>query len=305
MFSSNLTEFHGLNVVDFEAGTPLADLDTTCCRIGLDWESEDTIVERLTALLGDPAVDRLKGLLIGAWFTEDPYDGEVETTVAALVAASSQLASLTSLFVGDITSEQCEVSWIQQGDLSSLFPAYPRLEHFQSRGAEGLKIGPIHHDCLKSIRIESGGLPSEVLRDLGESSLPALESLTIYLGADTSGWDGSVSDVEKLLANSFPKLTHLALVDSEIQDDVTKAIVASDLLPQLTSLDLSLGVFTDDGANALLGAAGRLVNLNSIQIEHHYMSKEVEQKLASLPCQVELSDGNSPDDEYKYVVCGE
>ena len=86
---------------------------------------------------------------------------------------------------------------------------------------------------------------------------------------------------------------------------MTKAIVASDLLSQLTSLDLSLGVFTDDGANALLGAADRLGNLKSLQIEHHYMSKEVEQKLASLPCQVELSDGNSPDDDYKYVVCGE
>lgn len=305
MFYSHVEQLNGLKVIEFEAGRPMASLDTQCYRIGLDWESEDTVVDRLTALLGDPSVDRLKGLVIGPWFSDDPYDGEIGTTVEALVAASGQLASLSSLFIGDIIVDECEVSWIQQGDLSSLFAAFPRLEYFQVRGSEGLKLGRIRHDSLRHLRIECGGLPAEVLHGLAESTLPALESLTIYLGDSNYGWNGSVEDVKKLLSGRFPKLSHLALIDSEIQDEVTVAILDSDLLPQITSLDLSMGTFGDEGANALLSAADRLGHLKSLKIEHHYMSPDVAQKLETLPCEVTLADGEGPTDDSRYVVCGE
>lgn len=301
-FYSHVEEFEGRRVVEFRADKPID--PEQAVRIGLTYGDGDTVVDRLAQLLSDPAADQVKSLVIGPWFTEDPYDGDANGVVEALAAAGGQLTSLTSLFFGDIISEECEVSWIQQGDLSPLWSGFPRLEVLRIRGGEGLRLGNVQHDSLKSLEIECGGLPGEVVGELAAASLPALESLELYLGDDDYGWSGTADDVRKLVSAEFPKLSHLGLVNSAIQDDVTVAILESPLMAQLQTLDLSLGTISDVGGKALL-ASNAVRNLKSLRIEHHFMTKEVVEQLQGLPIEVTIADGEDPEDDWRYVAVGE
>ncbi len=61
--------------------------------------------------------------------------------------------------------------------------------------------------------------------------------------------DGSISTVRPLLSQSrFPRLKHLGLKNSEIQDDIVSAILNSDLLEQLAGkqLDVSENYLSDE-----------------------------------------------------------
>ena len=73
----------------------------------------------------------------------------------ALINARGRLTGLRGLFLGDIPYEDCEISWINQTDLTPLFAAFPRLEHFRSRGGEGL-AGSSIHGC-RGTRSGAGG----------------------------------------------------------------------------------------------------------------------------------------------------
>ena len=61
--------------------------------------------------------------------------------VAALLATQLHLHG----WLGDILSEECEISWLYQADLTELLAAFPNLEHFRSRGGRDLgRFSTIH-----------------------------------------------------------------------------------------------------------------------------------------------------------------
>src|SRR5260221_14644610 len=107
--------------------------------------------------------------------------------VETLVAACDKLPALTAIFIGDITYEDCDISWIHQSDVSPLFEAYPNLEYFWVRGGDGLSVGPVQHQHLKSLIIEAGGLNVSVPEEVLKSDLPELEHLDLWLGKDGYG----------------------------------------------------------------------------------------------------------------------
>lgn len=51
------------------------------------------------------------------------------------VEHAERFAHLESLFVGDMESEECEISWIKQGDYSRLYAALPNLKKLTIKGA--------------------------------------------------------------------------------------------------------------------------------------------------------------------------
>lgn len=53
------------------------------------------------------------------------------------VEHAERFAHLESLFVGDMESEECEISWIQQGDYSRLYAALPNLKKLTIKGTQG------------------------------------------------------------------------------------------------------------------------------------------------------------------------
>jgi hypothetical protein len=299
---SNLETFAGRPVADFAADQDF-DFQAQVPRLRVEYDSEVTAVDLLGALLAAGSADQIAALVIGAWSGE-LYDTPPDEVIEALVAASDQLASLQALFVGDISMEENEVSWIHQSDLSALWQAFPRLEVLGIRGSNGLSLGQVKHNHLRELTIECGGLPKDVLAELSKASLPSLEHLELYLGDSGYGWDGTVADLAPLLSGKlFPKLKYLGLRNSEIADEVAKAAAAAPIVERIETLDLSLGTLGDEGAEALLAAIKKLRRLD---LHHHYItSADLISRLSNLGLDVDLSEVQTEGDYGRYVSVGE
>jgi hypothetical protein len=228
--------------------------------------------------------------------------------VQLLVSSQARLPRLRGIFIGDMVSEENEISWIIQSDLSPLLVAYPGLEQLRLRGTEQLGFGGrLAHDHLKSLTIETGGLPPRLFQEVLASQLPALESLELWLGTPSYGGDVTVADLQPLLSgNLFPALKHLGLRDSEIADDVAAALATAPLLSRLDSVDLSLGTLTDTGGESLLGSPA-CKSLKHLDLHRHFLSQGMMASLQREFPNVDVSDaqGDDTSEEDRYVAVSE
>ncbi|WP_435018288.1 STM4015 family protein [Tundrisphaera sp. TA3] len=314
--SENAEEFAGLPVRDYDPEAGIDDPKGTIYRLRVDYDSEDPLTVLLARFLEDPAASEVPGLVIGAW-QGDESDASAGPIVEALVAAREALPNLRALFLGDITSEENEISWIQQSDVTPLFDAYPNLEHFRVRGGSGLAIGKLRHGNLRSLVVESGGLDAEVVRGIAASDLPRLEHLELWLGTENYGGNVTPDDLAPILrGDRFPALKRLGLRDAEGADRIAEAVAQAPILARLDVLDLSLGDLGDEGAMALVsspymprpsqsdvqpflsglgdkegpGNSPGAARLTRLDIHHHYVSDEVIQKLKRLGIEIEAGD---------------
>ena len=208
----------------------------------------------MSTLLEDPKADQITTLVIGPW-SEEMFETPPNELVERLVAAADQLPSLTALFFGDVTAEDCEISWIVQTDLSPFFQAFPKLEILRVRGGGSLSLGKIESNHLKKLIIETGGLKAEVIGQIANANLPALEHLEIYSGDSNYGWDGSADDFKPFMSDTlFPNLQYLGLRNCVCADDVAALVADAPVLDKIKVLDLSLGCLGDKGATALLNS---------------------------------------------------
>ena len=307
--SENLETFAGKPVVDWEPEAGITDPAGTIPRISLSYDDENQKwTDRFAEFLDDPAVGEVTGLVIGMWdisFTE----GDSSPVVEALVAARDRLPNLTAIFFGDITFEECEISWIRQSDVSPLFDAYPNLEYFGVRGGDGLRLGSPRHERLKTLIVETGGLDASVVRSISAAHLPALEHLELWLGSDNYGANVTVEDLAPILSGDlFPNLRYLGLRDSEIADRIAPALAQAPILERIKVLDLSLGTLGDEGAAALL-VSPTISRLEKLDIHHHFCSEEMVQKLQALGVEVDASDTQSAEEydgeSYRYIAVSE
>lgn len=311
MINENLTEFYGKPVVDYTPGEALANASATAYRVRLSWEdfkNNESLSGRLTTLFADPSAGELEALVLGLW--DEDGDGEaIRKGVKVLADAKDRLPHLKALFIGDVISEENEISWIAQGDLSPLWSAYPQLEELGVRGGNHLSLGQLVLPRLKKLVVQAGGLPVSVVQEVANASLPELTHLELWLGTDEYGGDASVDDVRPILnATRFPKLTYLGLRDAVIVDDIASVIGESRIVTQLRVLDLSLGTLTDKGALAL-ASAGNLGGLEKLDIHHHFVSPEGLARLRELGVALDASDPQEPDEyggeTYYYVAVSE
>jgi hypothetical protein len=212
-------------------------------------------------------------------------------------------------------SEECEISWINQTDVTPLLTGVPDLEEFGVRGGSGLEFPALSHGSLRKLVIEAGGLPAEVVRGVGGSDLPALEHLDLWLGTPEYGGDTEAADLEPILSGArLPHLRHLALRNAEIQDAVAAAVASAPVVARLEALDLSMGVLTDEGAAALLGGQP-LTHLKKLDLHHHYLTQplvdRIRQTLEPAGVEVDLDRGDADEDTeddgtvWRYVAVGE
>jgi len=300
-----LTVFAGLPVVAAEEKSDPADPSAVAWRIDMDDFEAD--LEEFTAAFEQ--VLRRSGpagptaLIIGQWGSA--YD--TAFPVDLLVRAAPRLGGLRALFIGEMGSEQCEISWIQQGDITGLLEAFPALERLWLRGAEGLALTPVRHEGLRELVLQSGGLPASVVRAVGACDLPSLTHLELWLGVDQYGGDARADDLAPILAGrSLPALTHLGLRNAEIADEVAAAVAAAPVVARLRELDLSMGTLSDTGAESLL-AGQPLTHLESLDLSHHFMSPEVAQRLVDeLPgVAVDVSDRQQEEEWGRYTAVSE
>lgn len=306
MIEAYAKEFAGKQVVEWKKKTGIARPDLFHYRITLDYEEGESGVEwtdLFDAFLEDPNAARLTGLVVGAWGSE-MYNEATDTVTAALVAARERLPALKALFVGDITSEECEISWIKQDNMDPLLAAYPDLEHFRVRGGQGLSFGALRHNKLQSLILETGGMDAEIVRSVCAAHLPELTHLELWLGTDGYGGNTTLKDLQPLLSGDlFPKLTYLGLRDSEIADEIAVALASSPLLARIQTLDLSLGTLGDTGAQALLQSHSLATSLKKLDLHHHYISPALVAQLKNLSLEVDVKDVQTGDD--RYVAVGE
>ncbi|MHB9026086.1 MAG: STM4015 family protein [Armatimonadota bacterium] len=258
--------------------------------------------------VSDPSAPNVPALIIGDWggAGESNDSGIV---VQALVEAADRLPNLQALFLGDIVCEEAEISWITQCDLSPLWAAYPNLEHVQIRGADHLELGRLALPKLHTLIIESGGLPASVLQEIWQADLPLLEHLELWLGDGGYGGDSTIDDLRPVLDGTlFPKLCYLGLRDSEIVDEIAKAVSTAPVLDRIRILDLSLGNLSDEGGEALL-ATPIIKTLERLDLHHHYLSDEVMKRFVELGIEVDLSEREEPDEDngevYRYIAVSE
>jgi hypothetical protein len=298
--------FIGKPVIEYTTEIGIADPIESNYRLSVDYDSEHSIVDLLVKFIEDPNVSKITGLIIGQWDSEDESS---EAVVEFLADASEKLPNLTALFLGDITGDEYEISWIQQSDLSPLWNAYPQLEYLRVRGNEGLSFGEIKLDRLKTLIVETGGLSVEIVREICGSHLPQLEHLELWLGTEDYGGDVTPEDLTPILNGGlFPYLQYLGLRDSYIADRVAIAVANSTILVRIKVLDLSLGNLGDVGAAALL-ASPFTHQLAKLDLHHHYISEALVKDLEQLSIEVDVSDLQIADEynneEHRYVSVSE
>ena len=304
-------EFFGKPVIEWRPGAPIDDPSGSAYRIGLEYDETEagmTWEGVFNQFLSAPGSGSVTSFVVGVWGDPSPL-GDSTSVVKTLSEASSKLPALRVLFIGDIVSEEFEISWIEQSDMAPIFAAYPELEHFGVRGGTNLRFGPLNHGRLRSLVVESGGLDVSVVRDITSSSLPELEHLELWLGTEEYGGNAEVVDLAPILSGKiFPKLRYLGLRDSELTDAIAASVTHSPLLERLRVLDLSLGTLSDDGAAALLAGPG-IKNLEFLDLHHHYCSDKMVSRLEDLGIKVDTSDKQEPDvydgESNRYVAVGE
>ncbi|MEP6502922.1 MAG: STM4015 family protein [Betaproteobacteria bacterium] len=297
--SDATTSFFGKPVKEYDgAGTTPG----TASRLSLDYDAKGTMPELIEQFLARADKSTLDALVIGAW--GEPQDGGPQASLAALIAHAGELPAFKALFVGDMTYEECEISWIVQGDYGPLLAAFPRLELLRIRGGNGLVLPVCTHAGLRELVIESGGLPSSVFESLMQSTLPALGKLELWVGTSEYGFDGDVALVNAAINElRTPTLRHLGLRDAEIADEIAQWIAGEAWVAQLDTLDLSLGTLGDVGATALL-ASPHVRGLKRLDLSHHYISAPLQARLKAAIPGVVLDDPQE-DDEDRYVAVGE
>ncbi|MQS17814.1 leucine-rich repeat domain-containing protein [Streptomyces kaniharaensis] len=311
--SSHIEQFHGLPVFDFVqaveegegAAVTLPEPASVAWKFGLDFESEESFAERWQQFIDTVDTERVSAVVIGQWFADDP--GGFDEGLAAIVGAACRLPALRALFVGDITYEESEISWLELCDVTPLLTAFPELARLVVRGGDGLELKPVRHEALTALRFEAGGLPASVVRAVAGCELPALERLEFWLGVDEYGGDAALDDLTPFLDGSrFPALRHLGLQNSEFQDEIAAAVAHAPVVARLESLGLSMGVLTDEGAGALLEGQP-LTHLRALDLHHHYLTGEMQERLRqALPgVEIDLSGAGRPDDRRRYVAVAE
>ncbi len=301
--SESTETFFNKTVTAYDPALPVDLSGDKVYRLALEYDDERKMPDLFDQFLQSADKSKLDALVIGMW--GEPYEESADDIIAALVARAPELPALRALFIGDMTFEECEISWIVQGDYTPLLNAYPKLEELRIRGAQDLSLEPVTHTALRKLTIESGGLPSEVVESLIGSSLPALEHLEVWLGSDGYGFDGDVELYRRLLgALAGPSLRYLGLRDSEITDELAQWLAGEEIVGRLHTLDLSLGTLGDDGARALLDSP-HVRSLRRLDLSHHYISAQVQESLKALPLEVVLDDAQEDDDGERYVAVGE
>jgi hypothetical protein len=307
LINDHIDSFVGLPIFEFDpAGPPPDGPGAVAIRLSTEFEQNEGFQAKWDALFAVDWVGQVRALVIGEW--GDAYESSVP--VESLVERAAAMPALRALFLGELIGEESEISWIQQTDVTPVLNAFPELEVLRVRGSEGLDFASGSYPALRELAFESGGLPSDIVRAVGESDLPNVHHLELWLGTDTYGGDATVADLATILAGAnTPSLAYLGLRDSEIADEVAAAVAGASVVGRLQTLDLSLGMLSDVGAAALLSGQP-LTHLRKLDLHHHFLTAEMMQRLQDelepAGVEVDLSDANlnarRPEDRFIAVA---
>ena len=294
--------FAGKPIVKFDGSS--FDINTAVKVLTRSYDAEESIIVRLDKLANLPGADKIDTLVIGAW--EETYDNSADFILDKLIELKGKFKSVKHLFVGDMTYEESEISWIIQGNYTNFWKHYPDLETFGLRGGNDLTLGKITLPKLKHMVIETGGLNGSIIDDINKSDLPNLQYLELWLGTDEYGSTVKISQLKPIFDGNFPNLKYLGPKNFYMADEVAIALKGAPVLERIHTLDISMGTMTDVGAKALF-ENDALLKLEHINCRHHFVSNEWVEKLQKKFAKqnINLTDQRNAEDDYYYVEIGE
>ncbi|MFN6480179.1 STM4015 family protein [Nostoc sp. DedQUE07] len=297
--NDRVTQFANRQVIEFDANVGIVEPVNNAYALRFEYENNDNLPRKLSRLLQETNTDKLEVLVFGLWAETSQTDSS--SIVQALVDAKQRLTNLKAVFIGDLTSEDSEISWIQQSDISPILQAYPKLEILQIRGSDRLQFSPpIRHNHLKALIIETGGLSRDTVAQICQMNLPALEHLELWFGSEDYGGDCWVEDLNPIIfAEKFSNLVYLGLRNSQFTDEIVSVIVGSPILDYISVLDLSMGTLTDAGAEELLNCSA-INNLDILNISENFLSQEMIDKFSGLDVRV-LANNQKKEDDDRYI----
>jgi hypothetical protein len=285
--------FGGLPTRDFDpTGELPEDVSAFAWRVeAIDHGASPKVFAAKLAALAERGGDEVRALVLGAWGFGGAFP------LHALLDVAPRLSGLRAVYLADLVPEESEISWIEHGDITPLFAAFPGLEVLRVRGGTGLRLDPFRHDALRALVCESGGLPAGVVTAIGSSVLPALELLELWLGVEDYGGDSTMDDLDGVFEGAgLPALTVLGLCNSPRTDAIAARVVDAPVTARLDVLDLSLGTLGEEGVEALIAGRAALSHLSRLDLHHHFVPAEACARLVdALPgVEVDLSERQRP-----------
>ena len=300
--------YAGLPVAEFTGESEeLPEAGSVAWRLSAEpYDAEEGAFAALFArFMAQVDTSAVQAIVVGGW--ENPYEKGSEAAIRPLTDNAARFPALRAVFLGALQSEECEISWIQQSDVTPLLEVFPQLERLEVRGGVGLELTPVRHGALRILRFESGGLPAAVVRAVGQCDLPVLDQLDLWLGVEDYGGDYAIADLDAIMSGErLPALRRLGLQDSEMQDEIAAAVASAPVVARLEVLRLSMGALTDRGAEALLSGQP-LTHLRELDLHHHFLTEPMVKRLqGAFPgVAVDLSEQEDPEDEWRYVSVDE
>ncbi len=306
LLTNHATTFANRKVIEFDPKIGITDTVNTAYAIRVaDWDlSPKNLIstEKLQILQRNPLAHQIKALLIGFWYTKGL------SLVDALLNASEKLTNLKALCLENIHDR--EYYLLENINISYILLAYPNLEILKIRLSNcitytyngkrfGLEINFIRHKNLKALIIECEIIDFELIDEIFNLELPALEyfelwSITNYNGSTYSRM--GIKELMQVFSKIFPKLKYLGIRNckNNLEDlnHVPFGIVDSSIIENLVELDLSMGSIDDEGAAALLNCPS-IKNLDTLDISDNYLSDEMVERLKQLDIEV-IADRQDP-----------
>lgn len=300
---ANFNHFNNQEIENFEEGDVID--FTKAYRLVVECYNDEIFISKLEQFLKIDNISKITNIVIGAWNTDDQL--MIQPILDMLIDKKDLLQHIKGFFFGDISIDENEASWIEQGNYEAFLKSFPNIEILHIKGGNGLTFKSIDHENLKELKIISAGLPPNVFAEISQAKLPNLEIIELWLGSDCHGFESSSKDVLEIVSgDKLPKLKHLGLINSEITNELAEELVGHPILNRIESLDLSLGIISDIGANFLFENPS-IEKLKKLKIEHHYISDKWIEKLNTLNINVSLSDkqDDSGDEDDRYIALGE
>ena len=233
---------------------------------------------RLGEVFEAPLLARLRVLRATALETNGSMD-PLSKTMPGLPHLESLVVGWNHLPFAD----EHQISWLWLGDVGRAVTQHPSPKSLSCRGSapnfEGLRA-----PNLERLRVESSTLAPEALTAIGEAPLPRLTTLELGVGDGEYGPCATIDDCAALIElapRRFPGLRHFGLRNTPFTNELVPLLAKSDLLRQLESVNLSLGVLDGVGATELVKHRAAFARLACLELGDNVLDLSERARLAA------------------------
>lgn len=258
------------------------------------WSRTASVADRVRAWR---LLCHLESLQLGPWSSQPNYSEWWD-----LLSSLGLPSTVKHLVADDVPSRYADdhqLTWVDLGDLSELWPCFRQGQGLTLRGSRPV-FGAIDAPALRRFDLETSTLTT--IEPFLTARWPDLEHFSVcFHDGRYSDEVWSVGDALSLFAALPPGVRSLGLRNAPFTEELIGALASSPRLATLTALDLSDGVLVD-GAPLLTRHADAFSHLTRLDVSDTGLRIDDELR-ARLPNLVDSSQGRRK--AYRYVSLSE